>query len=163
MYTSDYETSWWLKNNSYETPANTCRKRPLCHLCHSKTTLCAPYLSFMSFQNHILCPVLFISAIPKPHFVPSTCHLCHFKTTLVLKALCCLMTLGLNKGIRHHVWPHFYLPPVFEKRLELLFWVPSPYPPSPPSQVDVFPYISVAIKASFLKLGMCNICKKQYF
>ena len=24
---------------------------------------------------------------------------------------------------------------------------------------DVLPYISVAIKASFLKLGMCNICK----
>ena len=27
---------------------------------------------------------------------------------------------------------------------------------------DGLPYISVAIKASFLKLGMCNICKKQY-
>ena len=24
---------------------------------------------------------------------------------------------------------------------------------------DVLPYISVVIKASFLKLGMCNICK----
>ena len=24
---------------------------------------------------------------------------------------------------------------------------------------DVLPYISVAIKASFLKLGICNICK----
>ena len=27
--------------------------------------------------------------------------------------------------------------------------------------VDVFLYISVAIKASFLKLGMCNICKNN--
>ena len=26
---------------------------------------------------------------------------------------------------------------------------------------DVFPYISVTIKASFLKLGMCNICKNN--
>ena len=26
---------------------------------------------------------------------------------------------------------------------------------------DVFPYISVAIKASFLKLGMCNVCKNN--
>ena len=27
--------------------------------------------------------------------------------------------------------------------------------------VDVLPYISVAIKASFLNLGMCNICKNN--
>ena len=26
---------------------------------------------------------------------------------------------------------------------------------------DVLPYISAAIKASFLKLGMCNICKNN--
>ena len=26
---------------------------------------------------------------------------------------------------------------------------------------DVLPYISVAIKASFLKLGMCKICKNN--
>ena len=26
---------------------------------------------------------------------------------------------------------------------------------------DVLPYISVAIKATFLKLGMCNICKNN--
>ena len=26
---------------------------------------------------------------------------------------------------------------------------------------DVLPYISVAIKAGFLKLGMCNICKNS--
>ena len=26
---------------------------------------------------------------------------------------------------------------------------------------DVLPYISVAIKASFLKLGMCDICKNN--
>ena len=26
---------------------------------------------------------------------------------------------------------------------------------------DVLPYISVAIKAGFLKLGMCNICKNN--
>ena len=26
---------------------------------------------------------------------------------------------------------------------------------------DVLPYISVAIKASFLKIGMCNICKNN--
>ena len=26
---------------------------------------------------------------------------------------------------------------------------------------DVLPYISVVIKASFLKLGMCNICKNN--
>ena len=26
---------------------------------------------------------------------------------------------------------------------------------------DVLPYISVAIKASFLKVGMCNICKNN--
>ena len=29
----------------------------------------------------------------------------------------------------------------------------------PAVSADVLPYISVAIKASFLKLGMCNICK----
>ena len=27
--------------------------------------------------------------------------------------------------------------------------------------VDVLPYISLAIKASFLKLGMCSICKNN--
>ena len=27
--------------------------------------------------------------------------------------------------------------------------------------VDVLPYISVAIKASFFNLGMCNICKNN--
>ena len=26
---------------------------------------------------------------------------------------------------------------------------------------DVLPYISVVIKASFVKLGMCNICKNN--
>ena len=26
---------------------------------------------------------------------------------------------------------------------------------------DLLPYISVVIKASFLKLGMCNICKNN--
>ena len=26
---------------------------------------------------------------------------------------------------------------------------------------DVLPYISVAVKASFMKLGMCNICKNN--
>ena len=31
----------------------------------------------------------------------------------------------------------------------------------PAVSVDVLPYISVAIKASFLKLGMCNICKNN--
>ena len=52
--------------------------------------------------------------------------------------------------------------PIFEKRREVLFWVP--YPPSPfwvAISADVLPYISVAIKASFLKLGMCNICKNN--
>ena len=29
------------------------------------------------------------------------------------------------------------------------------------SSADVLPYISVAIKASFFKLGMCNICKNN--
>ena len=28
----------------------------------------------------------------------------------------------------------YYLPPVFEKRREVLFWGPSPSPPSPPSK-----------------------------
>ena len=28
---------------------------------------------------------------------------------------------------------YIYLQPVFEKRREVLFWGPSPYPPSPPS------------------------------
>ena len=28
----------------------------------------------------------------------------------------------------------YYLPPVSEKQLEVLFWCPSPYPPSPPSK-----------------------------
>ena len=55
----------------------------------------------------------------------------------------------------------FYLPPVFEKRREVWFWGPSPYPLSPPSLQMFVPYISVAIKASFLKLGMCNICKNN--
>ena len=31
----------------------------------------------------------------------------------------------------------------------------------PAVSADVFPYILVAIKASFLKLGMCNICKNN--
>ena len=54
----------------------------------------------------------------------------------------------------------YYLPPVFEnggrycfgfgRRLRRLRRLP-----------DVLPYISVAIKASFLKLGMCNICKNN--
>ena len=31
----------------------------------------------------------------------------------------------------------------------------------PAVSADVLPYISVAIKASFLKLGMCYICKNN--
>ena len=63
----------------------------------------------------------------------------------------------MPQRVKVWVYKHdiFYLPPVFEKWQEVLFWGPSPYPPSP----DVLPYISVAIKASLLKLGMCNICK----
>ena len=31
----------------------------------------------------------------------------------------------------------------------------------PAVSTDVLPYVLVAIKASFLKLGMCNICKNN--
>ena len=48
----------------------------------------------------------------------------------------------------------FYLPPRFWKWREMLFWAPSPSP-------RMFCFISVAIKASFLKIGMCNICKNN--
>ena len=48
--------------------------------------------------------------------------------------------------------------PVFEKRLEVLFLGSVAVSAI---SADVLPYISVAIKASFLKLGMCNICKNN--
>ena len=61
---------------------------------------------------------------------------------------------------------YFYLPPVFENGGRYCFGVRRRFPPSAVSAVsavsaDVLPYISVAIKASFLKLGMCNICKNN--
>ena len=37
----------------------------------------------------------------------------------------------------------------------------SAVPAASAVSADVLPYISVAIKASFLKLGMCNICKNN--
>ena len=51
----------------------------------------------------------------------------------------------------------------FEKRREVLFWVRHRMAVSAVS-ADVLPYSSIAIKASFLKLGnicMCNICKNN--
>ena len=45
----------------------------------------------------------------------------------------------------------FYLPPVFEKQQEVLFFG------SITVSGDVLLYISVAIKTSFLKFDMCNI------
>ena len=65
------------------------------------------------------------------------------------------MTPGLSKDIRCHVWPYFLPPARFWKRREVLFLG------SVAVSADVLPYISVAIKASFLKLGMCNICKNN--
>ena len=58
--------------------------------------------------------------------------------------------------VMYHCCIDFYLPPVFEKQREILFF--GSVAVSAVS-ADVSPYISVAIKASFLKLGMCNICK----
>ena len=47
----------------------------------------------------------------------------------------------------------FYLPPIFEKRREVLFWGPSP---------RMFCLISqLLLKLAFFKLGMCNICKNN--
>ena len=54
----------------------------------------------------------------------------------------------------------YYLPQVFEKRREVLFWGPPPSTVSAVS-VDVLPYISADIKASFFKFAMCNICKNN--
>ena len=51
----------------------------------------------------------------------------------------------------------FYLPPVFEKRREVLFWGPSPYPPSPPSK----PTFCV-ISRLLLKLAFWNLTCAKY-
>ena len=57
-----------------------------------------------------------------------------------------------------------YLPPIFEKRQEVLFLgsvAVSAVSAISTVSADVLLYILVAIKASFLKLGMCNICKNS--
>ena len=51
--------------------------------------------------------------------------------------------------------------PFFEKRREVLFWGSVAVSAVSAVSAVVLPYISVAIKASFLKLGMCNICKSN--
>ena len=51
----------------------------------------------------------------------------------------------------------FCLPPVFENGGRYCLGSVAVSAVS----ADVLPYISVAIKASFLKLGMCNICKNN--
>ena len=51
----------------------------------------------------------------------------------------------------------FYLLPVFETAGGIVLGLVAVSAVS----ADVLPYISVAFKASFLKLGMCNICKNN--
>ena len=69
------------------------------------------------------------------------------------------------------VWKHTFLPPArFWKiaggivlgsvAVSAVSTVPA-VPTVSAVSTDVLPYISVAIKASFLKLGMCNICKNN--
>ena len=50
---------------------------------------------------------------------------------------------------------YFYLPPVLKTAGGIVLGSVAVSAVS----ADILPYISVAIKASFLKLGMCNICK----
>ena len=50
----------------------------------------------------------------------------------------------------------FYLPPIFEKRREVLFWVPSPYL-SPPS-----PWMFCLISRLLLKLAFWNLACAIY-
>ena len=95
--------------------------------------------------------------------------------------------LGMNPGYRvvGGKTDHRYSPVVanFPSFCISYFLVASPLPFLPPSRffkngeryclgsiavsavsavsADVLPYISVAIKTSFLKLGMCNICKNN--
>ena len=45
---------------------------------------------------------------------------------MVFQILQCTIT-----SFKNH--QHFYLPPIFEKRQEVLFWGPSPSPPSKPT------------------------------
>ena len=54
--------------------------------------------------------------------------------------------------------PHFYLP---AGGIVLGSVAVSTVSAVSAVSADVLPYISVAIKASFLKLGMCNICKNN--
>ena len=53
---------------------------------------------------------------------------------------------------------YFYLPLVFEKTAGGIVLGSVAVSAVSTVSADVSPYISVAIKASFLKLGMCNIC-----
>ena len=59
----------------------------------------------------------------------------------------------------NHSRRFFYLPPVFEKRREVLFWVPSPYPPSPPSPRMFCLKSRLLLKLAFLNLA-CAIYAK---
>ena len=54
----------------------------------------------------------------------------------------------------------FYLPPVFEKRQEVLCWFPSPYPPSPPSPPS--PRMFCLISRLLLKLAFWNLACAIY-
>ena len=55
----------------------------------------------------------------------------------------------------------FYLQPVFVKRWEVLFLGSVAVSAVSAVSAHVLLYISVGIKASFLKLGKCNICKNN--
>ena len=58
---------------------------------------------------------------------------------------------------------HFYLPPVFEKRWEILLWVPSPSPPSPPSlPSQPSPRMFCLTSRLLLKLAFWNLACEIY-
>ena len=78
----------------------------------------------------------------------------------------CLTTPGLSKDIRRHtrlLYSH-QVTRIWEYSVSILFtssrFVLGSVAVSDVS-VNVLPYVSVAIKARFLKLGMCNICKNN--
>ena len=63
--------------------------------------------------------------------------------------------VGLHQGtFDHHLLP----PALFGKAEEGIVLISVAVSAVP---ADVSPYISVAVKASFLKLGRCNICKNN--
>ena len=53
----------------------------------------------------------------------------------------------------------FYLPPIFEKRREVLFWGPSPSLPSPPSKPTFCLISRLLLKLAFLNLACAKYAK----